>query len=186
MKKIIVLLGIIAYSYSSNWSFENDGGGGLTLGEISIDHHDVGTFNLGRTGSHSLDFLEDHSPFLNKINDWHSDITNLHGANVIPVVKHIGIPTIKKIPINIPHLVVQTVPQPYPVTVVIPKPVPYEVEKQIIKTVEKKIPTPVEKIIPVKIEKPVPFHVVKYVPVPVEKPIPIKIPIYKTVIHKSH
>jgi len=44
----------------------------------------------------------------------------------------IGVPTIKKVPINIPHPVVQTVPQPYPVTVVIPKPVPYEVTMRLI------------------------------------------------------
>ncbi|GAB1863745.1 Proline-rich protein 4-like isoform X1 [Camponotus japonicus] len=186
MKEIIVLLGIVAYSYSSNWGFDNYGGGELTLGEISTNHHDFGSFNLGGTGSHSLDISEDHSSVLNEISDWHSSISSFHGANVIPVVKHIGVPTIKKVPINIPHPVVQTVPQPYPVTVVIPKPVPYEVEKQIIKTVEKKVPTPVEKIIPIKIEKPVPFHVVKHVPVPVEKPIPIKIPIYKTIVHKDH
>ncbi|XP_050454872.1 valine-rich protein-like [Cataglyphis hispanica] len=183
MKKIIVLLGIVACSYSSNWG--NYGGGELTLGEISVDHHDLGSFDLGKTGSHTLDFLGDHSPLLNEISGWHSDISS-HGAKIIPVVKHVGIPTIKKVPISIPHPVVQTIPQPYPVAVVIPKPVPYEVEKQIIKTVEKKVPTPVEKIIPFKIEKPVPFHVVKHVPVPVEKPIPIKIPIYKTIVHKSH
>lgn len=45
-----MLLGIVACSYSSNWGFGNDGGGGLTLGEISIDHHDLGTLNLGGTG----------------------------------------------------------------------------------------------------------------------------------------
>ncbi|XP_029158349.1 uncharacterized protein LOC114930635 [Nylanderia fulva] len=184
MEKIIVLLGIVACSYGSNWGFGDDGGGGLTLGEISIT--DLGTFNLGETESHSLNFLGDYSPLLNEISDWHSNINSFHGANVIPVVKHIGIPTIKKVPIRIPYPDIETVPQPYPVPVVIPKPVPYQVEKQIIKTVEKKIPTPVEKIIPVPIEKPVPFHVVKHVPVPIEKPFPIKIPIYKTIIHKDH
>ncbi|XP_018364034.1 PREDICTED: uncharacterized protein LOC108761803 [Trachymyrmex cornetzi] len=178
MKKIIVLLGVITCSYSSDWNFGNhDDGGGLTLGEISLDH-----YGLGGTESHSLDLLGGHSPI--KISDWHSATSGHHGINVIPKVKHIGIPTVQKIPINIPHPVVETVPQPYPVPLVVPKPVPFQVEKQVIKTVEKKIPTPVEKIIPVKIEKPVPFHVVKHVPIPVEKPIPIKIPIYKTIVHK--
>lgn len=46
----IVLLGIVACSYSSNWGFGDDGGDGLTLGEISINHDDLGTFNLGATG----------------------------------------------------------------------------------------------------------------------------------------
>ncbi|KAL6263875.1 hypothetical protein P5V15_003956 [Pogonomyrmex californicus] len=183
MKKIIVLLAVVACSYSSGWDFGNHDGGGLTLGEISVDHHDLGAFNLGGTESHSLDTLDDHSSILNKINGWHSG-GSLHGAHVIPVVKHIGVPTIKKVPISVPHPVVETVPQPYPVHVIVPKPVPFQVEKQVIKTVEKKVPTPVEKIIPVKVEKPVPFHVVKHVPVPVEKPIPIKIPIYKTIVHK--
>lgn len=39
---------------------------------------------------HSLDILGEHLPPLNEINDWHSDISSFHGANVIPVVKHIG------------------------------------------------------------------------------------------------
>ncbi|XP_014467864.1 PREDICTED: uncharacterized protein LOC106740913 [Dinoponera quadriceps] len=186
MKKIIVLFGVIACSCCSNWNFESHGGHGITLGEISIDHHDMGVFSLGKTDGHSLNFLDDHSSFLSNINGWHSDISSSHGGHVIPVVKHIGIPTIKKIPLNVPHPVVQTVIQPYPVAVVIPKPVPFEVEKQVIKTVEKKVPTPVEKIIPVKIEKLVPFHVVKHVPIPVEKPFPVKIPIYKTIVHKVH
>ncbi|XP_020282694.1 uncharacterized protein LOC109854222 [Pseudomyrmex gracilis] len=174
MKKIIVLLGLIACSHGSGW--ESLGSHGeLTLGEISIDHDDLGAFNLG-TESHSSDFLGDHLS-----NGWHS---GLHGSHVIPVVKHVGIPTIKQVPISVPHPVVQTVPQPYPVPVVVTKPVPYQVEKQVIKTVEKKVPTPVEKIIPVKIEKPVPFKVVKHVPILVQKPIPIKIPIYKTIVHK--
>ncbi|XP_011158347.1 uncharacterized protein LOC105194909 [Solenopsis invicta] len=181
MKKIIVLLGVVACSYSSDWDFGNHGGGGLTLGEISVDHHDLGAFNLGGTESHSLDFLGDHLP--TKVSDWHLGIGGLHGANVIPIIKHIGVPTIKKVPISVPHPVVETVPQPYPLHVLVPKPVPFEVEKHVFKTVEKKVPTPVEKIIPVKVEKPVPFHVVKHVPVPVEKPFPIKIPIYKTIVH---
>lgn len=46
----IVLLGIVACSYSSNWGFGNSGGGELTLGEISVDHHNLGSFNLGKTG----------------------------------------------------------------------------------------------------------------------------------------
>lgn len=46
----IVLLGVIACSYSSDWDLGNHGDGGLTLGEISIDHHDLGAFNLGETG----------------------------------------------------------------------------------------------------------------------------------------
>ncbi|XP_067205124.1 uncharacterized protein [Linepithema humile] len=182
MKKIIVLFGIVACSYGSHWNYGNYGE--LTLGEIAIDQHSSGTFNLGE--SHSLDFLGGHSPILNEVSNWPSDINNFHGAHVIPVVKHIaiGIPTITKVPIGVPHPLVEAVPQPYPVTVVIPKPVPYEVEKQVVKTVEKKVLTPVEKIVPVKIEKLVPFRVVKHVPVPFEKPIPIKIPIYKTIIHK--
>jgi len=41
----IVLLGVITCSYSSDWNFGNhDDGGGLTLGEISLDH------GLGGTG----------------------------------------------------------------------------------------------------------------------------------------
>ncbi|RLU20590.1 hypothetical protein DMN91_007201 [Ooceraea biroi] len=165
---LIMLLGVVTCSYSSEWGFGGHGDGELTLGEISIDHG-LGGLELGGTGGHSLEFLG--NSLLNKVSGWHSsygDIGGSHG-HLIPVVKHI---------------VVETVPQPYPVAVVVPKPVPYAVEKPIIKTVEKKIPTPVEKIIPIKIEKPVPFHVVKHVPVPVEKPIPIKVPIYKTIVHK--
>ncbi|XP_011874146.1 PREDICTED: proline-rich protein 4-like [Vollenhovia emeryi] len=180
MKKIIVLLGVVACSYSSDWNLGNHGG--LTLGEISLDHHDLGAFSLGGTESHSLDWFGGHLPI--KVSDWHSSISGLHGANIIPTTKYIGIPTIQKVPISVPHPVVETVPQPYPVHVIVSKPVPFEVEKQVFKTVEKKVPTPVEKIIPIKIEKPVPFHVVKHVPVPVEKPIPIKIPVYKTIVHK--
>ncbi|XP_077271103.1 uncharacterized protein LOC143902245 [Temnothorax americanus] len=178
MKKIIVLLGVVACSYSSHWDFEHHGDNGLTLGEISLDHHDLGAFSLGE--SHSLDLL---GGLPIKVSDWHSTISGLHGVNVIPIVKHIGIPTIQQVPISVPHPVVQTVPQPYPVHVLVPKPVPFEVEKQVFKTVEKKVPTPIEKIIPIKIEKPVPFHVVKHVAVPVEKPFPIKIPVYKTIVH---
>jgi hypothetical protein len=44
----IVLLAVVAYSYGSDWAFGGDDGGGLTLGEISIDHH--GGFELGGTG----------------------------------------------------------------------------------------------------------------------------------------
>ncbi|KAL0114758.1 hypothetical protein PUN28_011816 [Cardiocondyla obscurior] len=178
----IVLLGIITCSYSSVWNFGSHGDGELTLGEISLDHHDLGAFNLGGTESHSLGLLGNKLPI--KISDWHSVISGLHGVNIKPTFNHIGIPMIQKVPISIPHPVIETYAQPYPVTVVIPKPVPYEVEKQVFKTVEKKVPTPVEKIIPIKIEKPVPFHVVKHIPVPVVKPIPIKIPVYKTIVHK--
>jgi len=46
----IVLLGVVACSYSSDWNFGNHGGGGLTLGEISVDHHNLGAFSLGGTG----------------------------------------------------------------------------------------------------------------------------------------
>lgn len=46
----IVLLGVVAYSFGSDWGFGDHGGGGLTLGEISLDHHDLGTFSLGGTG----------------------------------------------------------------------------------------------------------------------------------------
>ncbi|XP_011149725.1 uncharacterized protein LOC105189365 [Harpegnathos saltator] len=186
MKTIIVLFGVVTFSCCSKWDFGNhDGlGNGLTLGEISLDHHDLGAFSLGKTDGHSLDLLEDHQIISNKASGWHTDTSSFHGGHVIPVYKNIGIPTIKKVPVSIPHPVVQTVAQPYPVPVVISKPVPYEVEKQVITTVEKKVPTPVEKIIPVPIEKLVPFPVVKHVPVPVAKPIPIKIPVYKTIVHK--
>lgn len=46
--------------------------------------------NLNFLGSHSLDISEDHSSLLNEISDWHSSTSSFHGANVIPVVKHIG------------------------------------------------------------------------------------------------
>lgn len=46
----IVLLGVIVCSYSSDWGFGNHDGGGLTLGEISIDHHGLGDFSIGGTG----------------------------------------------------------------------------------------------------------------------------------------
>lgn len=46
--------------------------------------------NLKFLGSHSLDILGEHSLPLNEISDWHLGINNFHGANIIPVVKHIG------------------------------------------------------------------------------------------------
>jgi len=48
----IVLLAVVACSYGSDWSFGGDDGGGLTLGEISIDHH--GGFELGGAGLNEL------------------------------------------------------------------------------------------------------------------------------------
>jgi len=40
---------------------------------------------------------------------------------------NIGVPTIRKVPLSVPHPVVETVPQPYPVHVIVSKPVPFEV-----------------------------------------------------------
>ncbi|XP_043510939.1 MAGE-like protein 2 [Frieseomelitta varia] len=166
MEKIIVILTIVASCWASELEF---GGYGLTLGEIAVDHEEEG-FGLGELGGSEHEIsLASHGK----------------GGHYIPVVKTIGIPVAKKVPLFIPSLQIEKVPQNYPVPVIVKKPVPYQVEKQVFTKVEKKVPTPIEKIIPVKIEKPVPFHVVKHIPVPVVKPIPIKIPIHKTIVH-SH
>ncbi|XP_035728654.1 uncharacterized protein LOC118444470 [Vespa mandarinia] len=157
-------------------------GGSLTLGEISLHHEDeLPGIDLGETGGHSGDLdsgisLGSHGGYGGY---------GGHGGHIVTSVKHIGVPVVKDVPFKIPKITVQTEPQPYPVNVFVSKPVPYEVVKPVITKVEKKVPTPVEKIIPYKIEKPVPFKVYKHIPVPVSKPIPIKIPIYKTIVHKS-
>ncbi|XP_023289022.1 proline-rich protein 4-like [Orussus abietinus] len=188
MRTFVLVLCLVGHCYASFWSFDGHGGG-LTLGEISLDHHhDLPAISLGEHG-HELTPLEsvDHG-WHGWQGGWDEQISighAGHGIKVIPVVKHIGIPVVKEVEIKIPHPVVQTVPQPYPVAVPVPQPVPYEVIKPVFTKVEKKVPTPVEKIIPVKVEKPVPFKVYKHIPVPVEKPVPIKIPVYKTVYHKS-
>jgi hypothetical protein len=44
---------------------------------------------------------------------------------------------------------------------------------------------PVDKNVPVEVEKPVQFYVEKHFPVYVNRPYPVKIPVVKTVIHKS-
>lgn len=46
----IVLLGIVSCSYSSAWNLGGHGDEGLTLGEISIDNHGSGGFELAGTG----------------------------------------------------------------------------------------------------------------------------------------
>ncbi|XP_066585109.1 uncharacterized protein [Prorops nasuta] len=181
----LLFLGIIQYCWTSGIIH---GGGGLTLGEISVDHHCVlpeitlgdDTSNNG-FGGHG--WSSGH-----EILGWDADVSIGHhgSAHIIPVVEHIGIPVIKKVDIPVPHPIVETVPQPYPVPMVVQKPVPYEVIKPVFKTVEKKVPTPVEKIIPVKVEKPVPYTVVKPVPHYVPKPVPIKVPVYKTIVHGKH
>lgn len=45
-----MLFGIVACSYSSHWNFGNHGG--LTLGEIAVDKHNSGSFDLGGLNIH--------------------------------------------------------------------------------------------------------------------------------------
>jgi len=43
--------------------------------------------------------LGDHLPI--KVSDWHSSISGLHGANIIPIVNHIGKKCMSFINVNI-------------------------------------------------------------------------------------
>lgn len=84
-----------------------------------------------------------------------------------------------------PKITIIGVAKPYPFPVKQVKTIVETKEEEISVPVTKHIPVKIEKKIPFKVEIPVPYKVIKYVKVYIPKPFPVRVPIYKTIVHKS-
>ncbi|XP_037943708.1 uncharacterized protein LOC119676539 [Teleopsis dalmanni] len=103
----------------------------------------------------------------------------------IPKYHQVQVPFNQTVNIEIPRPVITTVPRPLPIKIPVTKTVTVPQIQEIKIPIEKIKPFPVQQSVPYLVEKRVPYYVQKQVVTPFYYPYPVKVPIIKTITHKT-